>query len=73
MYDELLQYKPPAPAQKQQSWLGLSLGEEQQREQKAVEAPKGVYMHGGTGCGKTFMMDLFFQVATFAVVALAAG
>ena len=26
------------------------------------ETPRGVYMHGGVGTGKTFMMDLFFQV-----------
>lgn len=25
-------------------------------------APRGIYMHGGVGTGKTFMMDLFFQV-----------
>lgn len=23
---------------------------------------KGLYMYGGTGCGKTFLMDLFFEV-----------
>lgn len=23
--------------------------------------PKGVYLHGGVGCGKTFCMDLFFD------------
>ena len=25
-----------------------------------VAAPRGVYMHGGTGCGKTMMVDRFF-------------
>mmetsp|Transcript_2926 Transcript_2926/g.4199 ORF Transcript_2926/g.4199 Transcript_2926/m.4199 type:complete len:191 (+) Transcript_2926:169-741(+) len=24
-------------------------------------APKGVYLHGGVGCGKTFCMDLFYD------------
>lgn len=28
-----------------------------------AHAPRGVYMHGGVGTGKTFMMDLFFQVS----------
>ncbi len=26
-----------------------------------VSAPKGVYLHGGVGCGKTFCMNLFYQ------------
>ena len=29
-------------------------------------APIGVYVHGGVGCGKTFVMDLFFDVAPVA-------
>ena len=24
--------------------------------------PKGVYLHGGVGCGKTFCMDLFYDI-----------
>jgi len=24
-------------------------------------APRGVYMHGGTGCGKTVLLDIFFR------------
>lgn len=39
--------------------LGGNAGEP---EPPMVEAPLGVYMHGGVGTGKTFMMDLFFQV-----------
>jgi predicted ATPase len=73
LYDELLRYEPPVPAQKQQSWFGSWLGEEKRSEEKPVAAPKGVYMHGGTGCGKTFMMDLFFQVVTFRVLAFRCG
>jgi peroxisome-assembly ATPase len=26
-----------------------------------VRAPKGVYLHGGVGCGKTFSMNLFYE------------
>lgn len=25
------------------------------------KGPKGVYLHGGVGCGKTFCMDLFYE------------
>jgi len=27
----------------------------------ATEKPKGVYLHGGVGCGKTYCMDLFYN------------
>ena len=32
----------------------------------ATAAPTGTYLHGGVGCGKTFLMDLFFDVAPVA-------
>lgn len=37
---------------------GSSVGQSQPTE----NTPRGIYMHGGVGTGKTFMMDLFFQV-----------
>jgi predicted ATPase len=31
------------------------------REPAAVSAPRGIYLWGGVGCGKTFMMDTFYE------------
>jgi protein AFG1 len=31
---------------------------------KTRKAPKGVYLHGGVGCGKTFLMNLFYDSIT---------
>ena len=45
------------------SWLGGGDDDEREREPElptGVAAPRGVYMHGGTGCGKTMMVDRFF-------------
>lgn len=30
-------------------------------DKKKGKKPKGLYIHGGVGCGKTFMMDLFYK------------
>lgn len=34
---------------------------DQENEENKKKLPKGVYIYGGVGCGKTFMMDLFYE------------
>lgn len=35
-------------------------------EREALNQPKGVYVHGGPGSGKTFLMDIFYHSLPFA-------
>ena len=40
-------------------WQGLLKGSESERP----KAPRGLYMYGGVGTGKTMLMDLFAESA----------
>lgn len=43
-------------------WFGGSAKEEPvDNEPKDFSAHQGVYLHGGVGCGKTFILDLFYH------------
>ena len=54
--DRVNGYRPSRPQGALGRWLGG----------KPSEPPRGLYIHGGVGRGKTFLMDLFFEAVRFA-------
>ncbi|KAL4087896.1 hypothetical protein PRIC1_012327 [Phytophthora ramorum] len=54
LYDSLAGYGgPKAKAASSASWWQKLTGKDEE------PAPKGLYLHGGVGCDKTFVMDMF--------------
>ncbi|CAM9390061.1 unnamed protein product, partial [Heterosigma akashiwo] len=72
LYDSILDYDGPSEsAQKKTSssgWFSSLFSSEGQGASSGTigGAPKGLYLYGGTGTGKTFMMDLFYHEAPVA-------
>ncbi|WLS03547.1 cell division protein ZapE [Shinella oryzae] len=52
-----LHVQRPARKSSALGWLFAS------RKPESVAAPKGLYIHGGVGRGKTMLMDMFFELA----------
>lgn len=67
LYQDLLAYKPtkPTPQASSSSIFNFRsfswLNDSSEAQQHPSTAPLGVYIYGGVGCGKTFMMDMFYE------------
>ncbi|KAJ5617569.1 hypothetical protein N7537_002683 [Penicillium hordei] len=73
LFQALKDYNPPEvvhpkpesldPQQKSSFFGSLFGGGSKKREKSAIpdNLPKGLYMYGDVGCGKTMLMDLFFD------------
>ncbi|XP_056014027.1 AFG1-like ATPase isoform X2 [Ostrea edulis] len=55
LYDSFGDYEPPSTTV---NWLAKTFGI---GSGKAAENPKGLYLHGHVGTGKTMLMDMFYQ------------
>ncbi|XP_052896297.1 putative ATPase N2B [Anopheles moucheti] len=55
VYDSIKTYSPPKPSTGIGKWFSFGKAE------KAVAAPKGLYIYGSVGGGKTMLMDMFYD------------
>ncbi|KAK7478900.1 hypothetical protein BaRGS_00029881 [Batillaria attramentaria] len=58
LHNQLRSYNPDTHTQSS-SWLAKTLS----GKKDGVSAPKGLYLYGGVGCGKTMLMDLFYETS----------
>lgn len=70
LHEELRNYTPNLSLLKEYekkssnlSWLSFIYGNSKNRDRIENETPRSLYIYGGVGCGKTMLMDLFYNCA----------
>ncbi|KAG7834583.1 hypothetical protein KL919_002555 [Ogataea angusta] len=71
LYSELVRYRPPkvdepdirdlTPTTGLSKVFGSIFRKRKATPEEAVSVPNGIYLYGDVGCGKTMLMDLFYQ------------
>ncbi|CEP65016.1 Afg1p LALA0_S17e00254g [Lachancea lanzarotensis] len=65
LYESLVEYKPPQVRDpnplSQIGWRASILGKMLLPKYSTEGIPKGIYLYGDVGCGKTMLMDLFYS------------
>ncbi|ESW99691.1 hypothetical protein KL918_001376 [Ogataea parapolymorpha] len=71
LYSELVRYQPPkvdepdirdlTPKTGLSKVFGSFFRKKKAAPEQAVSVPNGIYLYGDVGCGKTMLMDLFYQ------------
>ncbi|KAG7881761.1 hypothetical protein KL905_000753 [Ogataea polymorpha] len=71
LYSELVRYQPPkvdepdirdlTPKTGLSKVFGSFFRKKKAAPEQAVSVPSGIYLYGDVGCGKTMLMDLFYQ------------